>query len=215
MNIKRPNSKRRIICLLRHGDSRRDEVKRFIGQTDTPLNETGREQAAWWRGQFSGLPFNRIYCSDLSRSLQTAEIIAASRDEPVQALAELREINLGTWDGLSMQEVRSTYPMEFEKRGADIVPYRTEGGESFVDLRTRIMPFFERILSAEENERVLVVGHAGVNRTVLCHILGMPLQSLFRFGQDYGCLNVITCEADSLRLHALNIPPGNSLAAFI
>jgi alpha-ribazole phosphatase len=215
MNTKMQNSGQRIICLLRHGDSRQDNVKRFIGQTDTPLNETGLEQAAWWRAQFSAFPFSRIYCSDLGRSLQTAEIIAARLKEPVQALPELREINLGKWDGLPVQEVRCNYPDEFEKRGVDIVPYRPAGGESFLDLSARVIPVFERIIRDMENGRILIVGHAGVNRTILCNILGVPLKSLFCLGQDYGSLNVIVCETDCRRLQALNIPPGNNVAGLI
>jgi broad specificity phosphatase PhoE len=95
MNKKQQDSRRSIIYLMRHGDSRQDEVKRFIGQTDTTLNETGRKQAAWWRDELSALFFKRIYCSDLSRSVETAEIIAVNRQEPVRLVPELREIDLG------------------------------------------------------------------------------------------------------------------------
>ena len=215
MNNKQQDSRRSIIYLMRHGDSRQDEVKRFIGQTDTPLNETGRKQAAWWREEFSSLFFNRIYCSDLSRSVETAEIIAGNRQESVRPLPELREINLGHWDGLPMEEVRCRYPEEFEKRGADLVLYRPEGGESFLDLSARVLTAFELITRDVESERVLIVGHAGVNRIILCHLLGMPLACLFRLCQDYCCLNVIVKEMDCFCLRSTNMLPGNITAALI
>ena len=215
MNKKYPDSRRNIIYLMRHGDSRQDEVKRFIGQTDTPLNETGRKQAVWWREEFLSLFFDRIYCSDLSRSVETAEIIAVNRQEPVRLVPEFREINLGKWDGLPMQEVRSRYPEEFEKRGANLVSYRPEGGESFLDLSARVLPAFELITRDVESERVLIVGHAGVNRIILCHLLGMPPAGLFRLCQDYCCLNIIVSEKDCVCLRSINIPPGNIEATLI
>jgi probable phosphoglycerate mutase len=215
MNKKQPDSRRSIIYLMRHGDSRQDEIKRFIGHTDTPLNETGRKQAAWWREQLSAFFFNRIYCSDLSRSVETAEIIAGNRQETMRPLPELREINLGQWDGLPMQEVRCRYPEEFEKRGADLVHYRPDGGESFFDLSARVLPAFELITRDVENERVLIVGHAGVNRIILCHLLGMSPASLFRLCQDYCCLNIIVSEMDCVCLRSINIPPGNIMATLI
>ena len=215
MNKTQPDCRRSIIYLMRHGDSRQDEVKRFIGQTDTPLNETGRKQAAWWREELSSHFFNGIYCSDLSRSVETAEIIAGNRQEAVRPLSELREINLGRWDGLPMHEVRCRYPEEFEKRGAGLVNYRPESGESFLDLSARVLPAFEVITGAVECGRVLIVGHAGVNRIILCHLLGMPLAGLFRLSQDYCCLNIIVKETDCFCLCSTNIPSGNIMATLI
>jgi alpha-ribazole phosphatase len=215
MNGKPSDPGQCIIYLLRHGDSRRDDVKRFIGQTDTPLNEIGRGQAEWWRKELSSFPFSRIYCSDLNRSRETAQIICKNSKGPIQELPELREINLGQWDGLPVQEVRRRYPGEFEKRGVDLVPYRPAGGESFYDVRERVVPVFERISRDLESGRILITGHAGVNRIILCHLLGMPLANLFRLGQDYGCLNIIACEAGRCRLHAANIPPGSTVSGLI
>jgi len=73
MNKKQPDSKRSIIYLMRHGDSRQDEVKRFIGQTDTPLNEPGRKQAAWWCEEFYhffSTGFTAVTSADLLKRLK-------------------------------------------------------------------------------------------------------------------------------------------------
>jgi broad specificity phosphatase PhoE len=114
-----------------------------------------------------------------------------------------------------MQEVRSRFSEEFEKRGADLVSYRPEGGESFFDLSARVLPAFELITRDVESDRVLFVGHAGVNRIILCHLLGMPPAFLFRLCQDYCCLNVIVSEMDFVCLRSMNIPPGNIMATLI
>jgi probable phosphoglycerate mutase len=192
------------VFLMRHGDIRQDRIKRYIGQADIELNAIGRSQAIRWRRELADIPLKRIYCSDLSRSHETACIIAEGRNAPVQPLAKLREINMGAWDGQAMDEVRAHYSGEYEKRGADIVYFRPPAGECFADVAARVIPLFEEIVRNTAGN-LLIVGHAGVNRIILSHILGMPLDNLFRLRQDYGCLNVIDCGREGMRLREMNL----------
>lgn len=195
-----------MIYLLRHGAVEGHEERRFIGQFDLPLCENGLRQVRWWQKALADISFDRIFCSDLTRSCDTARIIAGTRERPIEIMPQLREIHLGEWEGLSVAEVRRRFPEEYERRGRNLSDYRLPGGESFNDLRKRIVPVFERIFSEMEGH-ILIVGHAGVNRTILCHLLGMPLENLFRLGQDYGSLNIIECNEGSLRVKSINIPP--------
>ena len=194
------------LYLMCHGDSRQDDVRRYIGQTDLPLNERGIEQVKYWQRKLSSISFYGIYCSDLVRSLETARIIAQKRGMSICSLTELREIHLGGWEGLSVTEVRQRFPGEYERRGENFPDYRPPNAESFSDLRRRIVPVFERIVSDMEGN-VLIVGHAGVNRTILCHVLGMPLANLFRLEQQWGSLSILGRKGNAFRLRGINILP--------
>ncbi len=210
MSTDRGNIHTGTVYLLRHGDSSQDEIKRYIGQADLPLNAVGRAQASRWQQELAHISLERIFCSDLSRSLETARIIAEGRSEPVQPLHKLREINLGAWDGLSFADVQRLYPAEYERRGADMVTYRTPGGECFADLAARVVPLFVEIVRGSSGN-LLIVGHSGVNMVIICHILGMPLENLFRIRQDYGCMNLIDFDSQGMRLRNLNMAGlGNS-----
>ena len=204
MNNNRDNSHSSVVYLLRHGDIRQDDIKRYIGQADLSLNEAGRAQALGWQHELAHIPLQRIFCSDLSRSYETACIIAEGRDIAVQSLNKLREINLGAWDGQPIEDVRRLYPGEYEKRGGDLVYYRPPAGECFADIAARVIPLFEEIVRNVPGN-VLIVGHAGVNKVILCHLLGMPLENLLRMRQDYGCLNIIEYGPDSVSVRGLNI----------
>ena len=204
MSNNRGNTRTGTIYLMRHGDSRQDEIKRYIGQADLPLNAEGRAQASCWRKALAHISLERIYCSDLSRSLETARIIAEESSAPVQPLHKLREINLGKWEGLSFDEVRHLYPGEFERRGADMVNCPPPGGESFADLAARVLPLFAELVRGSSGN-LLIVGHAGVNMVIICHILGMPPENLFRIRQEYGCMNVIDFDSHGMRLRKMNI----------
>jgi alpha-ribazole phosphatase len=194
------------IYLLRHGDSRQDDVRRYIGQTNHPLNRTGRDQAEYWRRELRTVPFERIFSSTLSRSMETATIIAQEQKVAVLALANLQEISMGAWDGLPIDEVHRHNPEEYERRGASLADYRPPGGESFNDLAARVLPLFEEIVH-NSTGNLLIVGHAGVNRIILCHLLNLPRERLFELKQDYGCLNSIDRTETGLLPLTINILP--------
>jgi broad specificity phosphatase PhoE len=204
MDCERKILDRRVVLLLRHGDSRQDQLKRYVGHTDTVLNERGRVQAERLRQELTEFPFSGFYCSTLQRSLETARIVAGKRSDDVIPLPHLREIFMGLWDGQPMEEVRSSFPEEYRRRGEDPALHAAPGGESFTDLQRRVIPAFDDILRDSEGP-ILIVGHAGVNRVLLAHLLGMPLGNIFRLGQDYACLNVLVRENGLFRVHAMNL----------
>jgi probable phosphoglycerate mutase len=179
------------------------QARRYLGRTDTGLDDLGRDQARWWAGRLAGREFAGVWSSGLARSREFAGLVAGPGT--VRPLSALREIDLGEWDGRAMDEVRQSDPAGFEARGLDLAGFRPPGGESFADLQARVVPAVEALLAAGGTH--LVVGHQGVNRALLCHVLGLPLGRLLRLRQDYACLNRITLHKDGWRLQLLNASP--------
>jgi len=193
------------VFLIRHGHIPWDGQKRYVGQSDLPLSPRGKAQAEALRRWFENTPLSRVIASDLKRARETAGIIAANRTIPVEPVSALREIHLGEWEGRTFSEVESRDPAGFRQRGEDFSTHRPPGGENFSDLQDRVMPVFEGFV-AEMTGNLLIVGHAGVNRVILCRLLGMPLANLFCIGQDYGGVNVIVPRLDRHLVKAVNIP---------
>jgi probable phosphoglycerate mutase len=104
----------------------------------------------------------------------------------------LREIALGSWEGLTVDEVRERHPGQYEQRGADLAGFRPAGGESFADVQARAVRFLESLGPLTGD--VLAVAHGGFNRTLLCHVLGRDLSGLFSLAQEYCCVNVLHRE---------------------
>ncbi len=181
----------RTICLVRHGAIQPPGAgRRYLGQLDVPLSAEGLKQAEALRERLRQMPLAAIYCSDLRRSVETAAIIGEPHGlKPCQS-PEFREIHLGAWKGLSFDEVRRCYPEEYEARGRDFVYFHPPGGESFLDLANRVLPALHKALASTPGN-ILITGHAGVNRILLCHARNRPLIDLFDIPQDYGCLNLI------------------------
>lgn len=197
------------VLLFRHGAVRHSGEKVFIGRTDLPLSAEGRRQAEAWRHCFQERPPGRVVSSPLSRALEFARIMAGDRAIDVEVCLELSEIDLGNWDGRSMSEIRQTDPTSWQERGRNLAQFRPPNGESFEDVQKRAVPAFEELVALSDPE-LIVVSHAGVNRVLLCYLLGMPLEHLFRIGQDYACLNVLESGPCRRRINSINVPcPGN------
>lgn len=194
---------KKLVYLVRHGDIGEGKDKRYIGQLDIPLSILGKQQALSLKETFSRVPLDKIYCSDIARVQQTADMIASAHQIVPLDRVELRELYMGDWEGKPFSEIKAKYPKEFKERGEDIANYRPPLGESFLDCYKRVIPVFESLAQSDEST-VLIVGHAGVNRVILCHVLGIPLENVFRFEQSYGCVNLICKEGFEYRLKYLN-----------
>jgi probable phosphoglycerate mutase len=188
---------------MRHGEI--SSKGRFIGKTDLPLTKTGRMQMAAWRPYFHAIPIDAIYSSEFERSRHSAELIVEPGNGPIHILPELAEIDLGEWEGREMAEIKTRYPEAWEARGRNMDMFRSPKGESFLDVSHRVVPVFERLALLAQGKSLLLMGHAGVNRVILCHVLGMPLKNLFRLEQQFACLNIIAYREGLHFLKKINL----------
>jgi alpha-ribazole phosphatase len=184
------------IYLIRHGQVAGHDQPRYNGQADVGLTDVGLEQYHVLKERLAGNPLSACYTSDLSRCAIGAKIICGRFGiEPVRR-PELRELNIGVWEGLTWQEIAQRWPMEWQARLSDLVNYRVPQGENLLDVEARVMPVIAEIVERHKGQEILVVGHGGVNRIVLLNAIGAPLAGMFNIEQNYGCLNIIDYYAD-------------------
>lgn len=147
-----------------------------------------------------------IISSPLERCRKGAELIGKALDVPVKTNRHLVEVNVGDWDGLERETVKKRFPEAYEKRSRNFSSFRPPGGESFNDVNKRVWPALSRI-SRAPGDAAAVIAHAGVNRVILCHILGIQLNNLFLIGQDFGCINIINILDQKMVCRIINCPP--------
>ena len=193
------------LYLVRHGQVEGYETIPICGHTDVDLTETGVLQLDGVAERLRLVEPGAIFSSDLKRAVKGARQIARYHNVPVHFLPELREMYFGDWEGRSLGEIISNYPEELEKRKKDLSHYACPGGgESISRFSDRIMPVFERIRIEEAGKDVIIVVHAGVNRVILSHALGLDLSRMLNFQQDYGCLNIVDYFHDSVMVKLIN-----------
>lgn len=134
-----------------------------------------------------------VYTSPLQRAVKSAEILARPFDLKPIELPELTERNFGLWEGMTYLEIREKYPLEFERWAKDPITYSPPMGESTLEVSSRVLKTIEKISKNHKNnnENIIIVAHGGVNRILLCHFLGMPLENIFRIDQDHGSVSII------------------------
>jgi len=188
-----------VLVFMRHCEPLfPDGQKYFLGRTDWPLSPEGRRQAEALADWAAGVSWNGCLCSPLKRTRETAEIICRNAGcKPVEA-PELKEVDLGDWDGRSKNDVMSEYPGLFAQREKDFLKFRYPEGESYADLEARAVPFLLSL--CRNNGRWLVVSHAGVYRVLLHTVFGVPFTQVFRHDPGYGQVRVIERSKGMLRI---------------
>jgi len=184
------------IYLIRHGQVAGFDQPRYNGQIDVVLTDYGLEQYNLLKARFTETKISACYTSDLTRCKTGAGIICQNLGIAPNLRRELRELNIGVWEGLTWQEIKSSYPEGWQARLDDLVNYRVPGGENLLDVEARVMPVINDIVERHKGGEALVVAHGGVNRIILLNAIGAPLAGVFNIEQNYGCLNIIDYYAD-------------------
>ncbi len=185
------------VYLIRHGETANAGQICFNGHFDVGLSEGGQEQFRLISQSLESHPIHSVYSSDLIRTRTCAEIVAEPHGLKPIAHPELRELCFGEWEGLSVQEVNRKYPNELENRLKNIDTFSVKGGESFHQLKDRVIPKFEEIVADHPQDTIVMLVHGGVNRVILGHLLGIPINNIFRIQQEYGAVNVLQFYEDN------------------
>jgi broad specificity phosphatase PhoE len=189
--------RRSRIWLLRHAEAAYidDEGRITRDARLVPLSAHGRGEAAEMAKLLEGAGFDRAVCSGLPRTVETATIVlrgGGPRLEQVLALEEVRSGGAGA-RGRVFEPRDLAYALE----QAHDENARFLGGESFAELRARVVGAVEQLVADPDWSRMLLVCHGGVNRVILAWALGVDLRAASRMEQDSCCLNVIDLDRDA------------------
>ena len=167
------------LLLVRHGETDWNAQRRWQGCDDPPLNAAGIAQAHELAAILEGEEIDALYSSDLRRAMMTAEILAKRLDLDVSPLAELREIDVGSWSGLTRDELEDRFP---EQLARHLESWGTgwDQGERPEQLTERVVAAAQRMAADHPGRRVLVVAHGGVIRALTAVALSVPFGDFTR-----------------------------------
>lgn len=182
---------------MRHGEAA--YVKPDGSITDDPrrvgLTATGQIQARKQAAVLASMPFDRAVCSGLPRTVETATLVLAYRDEPeLEIVPALEEIKGGGRDFPVEDTAAWLAHVANPWAGADHPEATFLGGERFVDFAARVVPAFEAILADHSWRTLLLVLHGAVNRMLFNHMMNLPWQGTMSIEQDNCCINIIDVD---------------------
>ncbi len=193
----------RILYLARHGETEWNRIGRWQGATDIPLSDVGRAQARLLADRLRDRRIARVYASQLSRALETAQIIAARLGAPTPtADPRLRERGYGAFEGLTREECAQRFPGVWEQYLVDrrVVP---PGAEPQAEVIERITAAMTEIAAQVEGQSepgaILVVSHGGAIRSFLHATTGVappPLENVTVFRLRFEGASFVTVEQE-------------------
>ncbi|WP_163879076.1 histidine phosphatase family protein [Paenibacillus favisporus] len=132
------------LLLVRHGTTRWNREKRYLGHTDIPLDPGGRDELAPLARELAGKAFHRVYCSDLARCRETLAIISSAHADTAMYDPRLREMDFGAWEGHTYEQLQHE-PLyrQWIDSPQQVTP---PGGESWADFAGRVDGFIDSLL---------------------------------------------------------------------
>ena len=179
------------VWLIRHGEPAAEARHRCYGSLDVGLSKKGQEQMEHVAEYLRSEPIACIYSSPRSRAQQGARTLAFSVSQPVEIIEDLREIEFGDFEGLSYDEIAVRYPDLYRKWMERPTEVLFPNGESFPEMRNRVLKAFEDIRRKHDGQTIAIVSHGGVNRILLAGALQIPDTCIFRLAQDYAAINLL------------------------
>ena len=180
------------VFMVRHGATLLSAEDRFAGVTNVELSDEGREQVRRLSERLSAEKIASVYASPLGRTVETARILAAPHNLPVQTCDGFREISHGHWEGMTRREVEKKFPEEMAEWEKDPYTFAPEGGESGLAVTARALPALIDLVREHPAENILIVSHKGTIRLLLSSLLGFdPRRYRDNLDEKPAALNIV------------------------
>lgn len=188
------------LVLVRHGVTPHTTGRRFsggLGGDNPALSQEGRDQVgetARWLLDLRD-QVDAVIASPVRRTRESADIIAAELDLPVEEEPGFAEMEFGEWDGLTFSEVAQRDQAGLDRWFSDMAA-APPGGESFVAVQERVLAALERVLVAHAGRTVVVTSHVTPIKVLTAHALAAPLDSIFRLELAPAAVSTIAFHHD-------------------
>lgn len=189
------------VYLLRHGETEGNVNKQYAGATDTPLTELGKRQAVDAYLRFENETFDVVYSSPLSRALDTARTFT---DHEIIIDEQLKEMDFGIFDGLTYAEITEKYP-EASKAWSKDENFEFPNGESYESFYNRVIKRYHEIIEAHQVEKLLIVAHSGVIKSILAEEITGGMDGFWKFSVDNCKVSILEYKHHNCYLTAMNI----------
>nr|WP_150960115.1 histidine phosphatase family protein [Aneurinibacillus sp. XH2] len=189
------------IYLVRHGQTEWNVKHKFQGHQDSPLTDMGIKQAQWLEEAIRNEQIDMIYSSSSLRARRTAEIIRGTREIDIIESDDLREINLGIWEGRTQDEVKELYLEAFNDFWDNPEKFKVENSETFRQVSDRAINMMRQTVNDNQGKSILIVTHTVVVKLIMAYFEGRPMKELWNPPYIHpACLCKVEVDGDQSRI---------------
>jgi len=188
------------VILIRHGITDWNKKKRYCGCKDVNLSRDGKLEVVKLRKSLKNIIFDRIYCSDRKRALQTRSILFGNSG--FTKVKGLREINFGVFEGLRHDEIMEKYPKVYRKWLANPYKIRVPRAESMQVFKKRVKNAIKKIFCFNRGKTIAVVCHGGVIGVLVSSIL--KSKDFWRYVPSSASITIVEYKNNKYKIDKFN-----------
>lgn len=192
------------LFLVRHGETLWNKEKRAQGVQDIALTKEGKIQGMCLAEKLKNENIDFIYSSDLSRAYKTAKILGGQINKPVHIISDIREMNFGKWEGLTMADIKLKYQNVYNIWRNTPHIAQIPGAETLIQVQERVMRGVYNIINKHPNKNIVLVSHGVAIKAIIFGLLDLDLSNYTKIRQDNTAINIIDIKQDHNVLVQLN-----------
>ena len=179
------------LYLIRHGETVWNTEYRAQGTRDIELSEVGIMQAGLLADRLKNHPIDHVFSSDLNRAYETATILGNCLGLVVEKIGNLREMNFGAWEGLTIEEIKNQYSSHYNVWRNKPTNANIPNGEMLLEVQKRGLKAIHYLINTYRDKNIAVISHGTIIKTILLGILDIDLSNFYKIKQDNTSLNII------------------------
>ncbi|MGM0652002.1 MAG: histidine phosphatase family protein [Bacillota bacterium] len=183
-----------LLFLIRHGETAWNSEGVFRGRSDIPLNKRGLQQAKATADYLKSVDFTAVYCSPLTRSIQTADAICLDRAIKPTPVTAFTDISFGPWEGKSFIELEALYPEAIETWQKRPEKHKLPDAETLNEAMSRSFNQMELLAHENQGKNIAIVSHRVILKLLILAALRLDSKGFWKIKQDTCCINMLEFE---------------------
>lgn len=192
------------LILVRHALTTDNQNNRLSGHIDSQVSEIGKKQIKQLTRYLEDIKIDSIYTTTSSRTKDTVKEISKIKDIQIKEKENLKEISFGDFEGITFEDIKNSYPNEFQDMINKGYEYKYPNGESLIDSYNRVADEISNILSEEKNKTVLVCSHGGTIRNIITYLISNSYKYHWNFKIDNASVTILEIDNGFTVINTMN-----------
>lgn len=192
------------LILVRHALTTDNQNNRLSGHIDSQVSEIGKKQIEKLTRYLEDIKIDSIYTTTSSRTKDTVKEISKIKDIQIKEKENLKEISFGDFEGITFEDIKKSYPNEFQDMIDKGYEYKYPNGESLIDSYNRVANEISNILSKEKNKTVLICSHGGTIRNIITYLISNSYEYHWNFKIDNASVTILEIDNGFTVINTMN-----------
>ena len=192
------------LYLIRHGQTKLNKERVFLGSQDEVLDSLGIEQSKVLEEIMRAKELDSIITSPLKRCYDTAACIASGRGLSISTADEFKEMDFGLWEGMHYRDISIQYPEEWARCVNNWKDMHPPKGESFRDFYARVTEAIQKLIGVYQGKKIALIGHDGSMKVIASFLLNLGMNGFWNFHFEHGKYSLFEIEEANCTIRKIN-----------